>query len=102
MVISHLKKKWQIKRNTDFVLILLVFSLAGVAVSFLRKSVFAALGINHAPLWETIILSILIIVPLYQLLTLIFGLFLGQFDFFFERQKTIGRSIVRFVRRFAA
>jgi len=98
----YLKKKWQIKSNVDFILILLVFSLAGMAVAFLRKGLFTIFGLNQAPLWEKIVLSIFIIVPLYQCSTLVFGLFLGQFDFFLQRQKTIGRSIVRFVRRFAA
>jgi len=101
-MVSYLKKKWQIKSNLDFILILLVFSFAGMTVSFLRNGVFTVFGLNQAPLWEKIVLSILIIVPLYQCATLVFGLFLGQFDFFLERQKTIGRSIVRFVRRFAA
>lgn len=97
-MVSYLKKKWQIQSNLDFALIILVFSLAGVAVSFLRQGLFSVLGLNQAPLMEKIVLSILVIVPLYQCATLVFGLFLGQFDFFLERQKAIGRLLVRFLR----
>ncbi|HLD69780.1 MAG TPA: DUF6787 family protein [Candidatus Omnitrophota bacterium] len=92
-MIQKLKNKWNITSNWDFVLIMLTFSLAGLGVSFSRREIFAVLGINHTSLGFQIFMSLLLIVPLYQLSTLFFGLFLGQFNFFWERQKAIGRAL---------
>ena len=94
-IIRKLKQKWGIERNCDFVLIMLVFSLAGLGVSFLRKLIFAFLGLNHAALGVKVAFSLLLIVPLYQLSTLFFALPLGQFPFFLNRQK----QIVKFLRQ---
>ena len=96
---EKLKKKWNISNNRDFTLIMLVFSLAGLGVSFSRRRIFTWLGLNHAALGIKILLSLVLIVPLYQLSTLFFGLFLGQFNFFWERQKAIGRSLKKIAYR---
>ncbi len=98
-MITHLKNKWQIKSNWDFMMIMLVFSLAGMGVTVLRKNFFVWAGLDHTQLWFQIVASLLLIVPLYQLSTLFFGLLLGQFRFFFERQKAIGRSLLRLAQR---
>ena len=86
-MINRLKQRWNITSNVDFVLILTVFSLAGMAVSFLRRRVLTLLGLSHATLGIKVLMSILLIVPLYQLSTLIFAFPLGQFDFFLDRRK---------------
>ncbi len=97
--VNKLKKKWNISSNVDFVLIILVFSLAGLGVSFSRRGIFVLLGINHAAWWLKIIVSLILIVPLYQLSTLFFGILLGQFPFFWERQKAIGRALRKIPER---
>ena len=98
-MIRKLKKKWNIANNWDFTLIMLTFSLAGLGVSFSRREIFTLLGINHASLGFKIVVSLLLIVPLYQLSTLFFGLFLGQFKFFWERQKAIARALKKIPSR---
>lgn len=98
-MIRKLKKKWNITNNWDFTLIMLVFSLAGMGVSFSRREIFTLLGFDHASLGIKIIVSLLLIVPLYQLSTLFFGFFLGQFHFFWERQKAIGRALRKIPHR---
>ena len=97
--VEKLKKKWNISNNVDFVLIMMVFSLAGLGVSFSRRKIFVLLGLNREPLWINIAAWLILIVPLYQLSTLFFSIFLGQFSFFWERQKTIGRAIKRIPQR---
>ena len=91
--VDKLKKKWNISSTADFVLIMLVFSLAGLGVSFSRRRIFVLLGLNHAAWWINVIAWLILIVPLYQLSTLFFSIFLGQFSFFWERQKAIGRAL---------
>lgn len=80
-------------------LIMLVFSLAGLGVSFSRRKIFMLLGIDHASIGFKIFISLLLIVPLYQLSTLFFSLFLGQFDFFWQRQKSIARALKKIPQR---
>ena len=93
---EHLKDKWNIENNLDFILIMLVFSFAGMGISFLRPPIFHFLGITHqTPLWIKIAIYVPLIPPLYQINLLIFGFCLGQFDFFWEKEK----RIIRFFRR---
>lgn len=97
--IERLKYKWNIQNNLDFILVLLVFSCAGMGVSFMRKKIFILFGLDHSSLTLKIIVSLVLIVPLYQLSTLFFGFFLGQFHFFWNRQKSIYRSLGKFGKR---
>ena len=93
---EKLKQKWNIERNSDFFLILLVFSLAGMSIGFERKPIFHMLGITKAtPFWVKTLVYIPLIPPIYQMNLLIYGFFLGQFQFFWEKEK----KIIKFLRR---
>ena len=94
--VTRLKDKWQIKNNVDFILIMLVFSLAGTFVCAFRPPLFHLLGINeHTPLWLKTIIYIPLIMPLYQMGLLFFGFLLGQSKFFIEKQKKMLRFILK-------
>ena len=87
---EKLKKKWNITSNKDFLLIMLVFSLAGSVIGFERRPIFHALGITeHTHLWVKIIAYLPLIPPIYQLNLLFFGFLLGQFEFFWEKEKRL-------------
>ncbi len=89
-IFQHLKQKWGIKSNWDFFLINCVFSLAGIAVVFVRKPIFHFLGINGStPLWVKILVYIPILIPAYQINLLVFGFLLGQFSFFWNKEKQL-------------
>lgn len=98
-LIKHLKTKWNIHSNQDFVLIMLVFSLAGMGVVFLRKGVFQLLGINHAHVEIKLLAWVLLIVPLYQCSALIVSIPFGQFNFFWQRQKALFSIINKILTR---
>jgi hypothetical protein len=92
---EHLKKKWNIESNYDLVMIMIVFSLAGMTIPVFRKPIFHLLGINdHTHLWVKIVAYIPLIPPIYQLNLLFWGFVLGQFNFFWEKEK----RLVRFLR----
>lgn len=64
--IQKLKNKWNIQSNWDFILIMIVFSIAGMAITFVRKPIFHAIGItSQTPLWIKIAVYIPSIVPIY-------------------------------------
>ena len=85
---ERLKQKWGITSSFQIVMIMVVFSLAGMAITQSRPIVFHIFGIEHeTPLWIKTVVYILSIFPLYQLFLLIFGTLLGQFRFFWDKEK---------------
>ena len=87
-------------RQGNQILIMLVFSLAGSFIGFERRPIFHALGItNHTHLWVKIVAYLPLIPPIYQLNLLFFGFLLGQFEFFWEKEKRLARFLMRFFSR---
>jgi len=93
-MIEKLKNKWQIESNTQFWVIILVFALTGSATVFVRKPVFALLGIDaQTPFWLKTIVYLLTVLPAYQLLLILIGSIFGQFQFFWEFEKKMLRRM---------
>ena len=91
-IVDKLKKKWGINRTLDIVLILAVFSLAGASVLKINTLIMGLLGITHdKPLIVRVVVYILLIPPLYQILLLAYGFLLGQFYFFWEKEKRLAK-----------
>lgn len=101
--VERLKSKWGITSNRDFVLIMLTFTLAGSMISVCRPPIFHLLGITkETHLWIKILVYIPLIPPIYQVFLLFWGTLLGQFDFFWEKEKHLGRFLKRsFAKAFA-
>jgi len=94
--IIKLKKKWNIDSNWDFILIMIVFSIAGMSIVYVRRPLFHVLGITAAtPFWIKFFTWLIIVFPTYQINLIIFGFLLGQFNFFWEKEKQIGRFFQR-------
>ncbi|OGX06112.1 MAG: hypothetical protein A2Z88_04265 [Omnitrophica WOR_2 bacterium GWA2_47_8] len=95
-VIEKLKIKWGINRTIDVFLIMLVFSLAGLNVTFCRKPIFHILRIDQIHLfWVQVFFYILLIFPIYQISLLLYGFLFGQFGFFWEKQKKLTRFLLK-------
>lgn len=85
---EKLKARWELKSDLQLVLVLIVFSLAGSSIVFIRKPIFNLLGVNgETSLLITIPLYIAIIVPCYQILLLFWGFLLGQWKFVWKFEK---------------
>ncbi len=96
---EKLKAKWNIKSNLDVILILLVFSLAGSSILFVRKPFFHIIGVTEqTPFLIKFFLWLLIVFPTYQINLLIFAVLLGQFQFFWEKEKQMGRFFLKLFR----
>jgi len=96
--IGPLKKKWNIQSNWDFIAIMLVFSLAGMSIGFFRRPIFHALGITaQTPLWIKVVIYIPLIVPVYQINLIVYGFLLGQFRFFWEKEKKLVKFLFKTV-----
>lgn len=82
------------------VAILLAFSLAGFSVLKVTRPILDFILPEDVPRWLWWTARILIIVPVYQVLLLMYGTLLGQFRFFWEKEKKMASWIARpFSRR---
>jgi hypothetical protein len=96
IIYDKLKKRWGVSSFWQFLLIMLVFATTGFSILYVRTWVFDLLGITKdISIFYRILLSIVIIMPIYQVLLLFYGFIFGQFRFFWNFEK-------RFLRRFSA
>ncbi len=87
-MIENLKKRWGVESFGGLLLILFIFAITGITTLYVRKLVFGWIGIGSAtPLWIEIILWLLIVFPAYQILFLLFGFLMGQFEFVWNFEK---------------
>ncbi len=92
LMIQKLKAKWGIESTRRVLLILLIFSLTGIGILLIKNPVFHLLGVNpEASLWLKIPVAVLV----YQVLLLIVGALFGEFRFFWEKEKRLGRLLMR-------
>lgn len=92
--IEKLKIKWGLESIFQVIIVLLVFSVTGTTVVFLRKTFFGWLGFDeNTDMWVKTITYILFMLPAYQALLLFYGSIFGQFDFFWNKEKKLFYSI---------
>jgi hypothetical protein len=75
--------------------ILLAFSLAGTTVLKITRPILDFVLPEDVPRWLWWTARILIIVPVYQVLLLMYGTLLGQFRFFWEKEKKMARFFAK-------
>lgn len=92
--IQRMKKKYNLQSTFDLFIIMAVFSLAGMAIVLVKKPIFHFLGITaKTPFILKFLAWLAVVFPTYQINLLIFGLLLGQFSFFWEREKKFLRLL---------
>ncbi len=94
-IFDRLKKRWQIESNWQVIIILIVFSCTGFTAMYAKDFVFSILGVTpDLPLWLRILIWLVTILPLYNLLLIIYGTLFGQRKFFWWfLKKTFGRFV---------
>lgn len=98
--IQQLQSRWKVSSVSQVFLILSTFALTGTTVVYISKPILAAIfGVGEIPVWARIIYYVLIL-PVYNIFLLGYGLLLGQFSFFWEFEKrTFKRMSAIFGRR---
>ena len=80
---EKLKKRWNIKSNFQVIIILIVFAITGSTTVYVKQFIFNWIGITaQTPLLLKIPLYLIVILPTYNLLLLVYGFLFGQFRFF--------------------
>ena len=95
--IDKLKKRWGITSTLQIIIIIIVFGITGSSTLYVKKIIFDYIGINsETPNYIYIPAYILTIIPIYQVLLLLWAFLFRQFDFFWNFQK---KSFSRFKRK---
>lgn len=86
--------RWEVESYWQVILILVIFSVTGMTVLYLKKVVFDLLGFGPAtPFWLKATTWLLTVLPSYQVLFLFYGFILGQFEFVWRFEKESFRKV---------
>lgn len=98
---DRLKSKWGIESNFSFWMIMLTFTLAGSSIGFVRTIYWDLLGFTkeHPSMWVKVPTYLLLVFPTYQISLMIFGTILGQFKFFWAKEKKMLRFFAKPFRK---
>jgi hypothetical protein len=85
---KKLKERWLLKSNLQFFIIIVLFSITGSTSVRVARPILDLLGIHDTMAWYVYWpLRILIVFPAYQLLFMLFGTLLGQWEFAWRFEK---------------
>ncbi len=97
--IQKLQTRWKVKNAFQVILILLVFACTGTTVLLVKKPLFhVAFPDGDIPTWVKIMYWVFIL-PIYNVILLIYGFIFGQFKFFWEFEKKMFRRIFGMKRK---
>lgn len=94
---GRMKQRWGVS-TWGAVAILAAFSLAGSTVIKLTSPIMDRLVSPDAPKWLWWTVRVLVIVPTYQVILMVYGTLLGQFRFFWNKERQMGRAMLRLLR----
>jgi hypothetical protein len=84
--LQRLQSKWQLKSLTQVLLVLLVFACTGTTILLIKNPILAFFGIERGGGFMNTLAYLLLVLPLYQIMLLIYGFIFGQFRFFGKRK----------------
>jgi len=90
--IDKLKQRWALNNTRQVFVVLFVFACTGFTVMFLKNPLLGLIDPSFKESTTFTILYYILILPIYNLILLFYGLIFGQFKFFWEFEK-------RFVKR---
>jgi hypothetical protein len=92
---KKLENKWVVGQKWELIAIFIVFAITGSVSAKLAKPLLDIIGLHQENTsgWFFWPLRILIILPIYQLLLVIFGWLFGQFKFFWNFEKKMLRRM---------
>lgn len=98
-LIDRLQQRWQLRNGWQVMWVLLVFACTGFTVLFIKRPLLHYLFAGEPlPLWASFVYYILIL-PVYNVILLFYGLLFGQFRFFWEFEKRFFARILSIFNR---
>ncbi|MFN8344983.1 MAG: DUF6787 family protein [Spirosomataceae bacterium] len=95
--IEKLKNRWGVTTGGQVLIILLVFACTGFTVMYTKRLMVQWLNIGST--WAIWAFNILVILPLYQIILLIYGWLFGQFRFFWSFEQKMFRRLMKIFSR---
>ena len=92
--IARLEKRWNVS-GPRVIIILIVFACTGFSVMFLKKPIVGIFTENGEQNVVFSIIYYILILPIYNLLLLVWGFVFGQFKFFWEFEKKFFKRLLR-------
>lgn len=83
---KRLQIRWHVSAG-QAIIILVVFACTGFTIYFLKQPILTALGPKEDQQWWHTVLYYILILPMYNVVLLIYGFLFGQFSFFWEFEK---------------
>ena len=90
--LEKLKDRWGVSANRVFI-ILLVFALTGTTVLFIKTPILNMIVGENEKNWIHSVFYFILILPIYNVLLLVYGAIFGQFFFFWEFEKKFFKRI---------
>ena len=94
--IEKLKSKWNLKSTWQVIVVLIVFSLTGMTILFVKKPILNFIYPYEHDTWFYVI-YFLLIWPVYNIFLLIYAFIFGQFTFFWNFEKRTFKRIKNLV-----
>ena len=77
------KRRWHIQSDWQVAVILTVFAITGTTTMYINRLIDEWLGLTDGNgFWMEFLLFMVLVLPLYNILLLIYGTLLGQYKFF--------------------
>lgn len=97
--IHKLKDRWKVESALQVIIILVVFTCTGFTVLFIKEPVLQFFGVEgEMPVWVSVLYYILIL-PVYNILLLFYGIIFGQFRFFWSFEKRFFHRVLSIFRK---
>ena len=97
--LEKLKKRWNLQSGLQVVVVLIVFACTGFTILFIKKPVLTWLAGDEGNSTLASVLYYIFILPLYNVILLIYGFIFGQFKFFWAFEKRFMERFFTWVKR---
>lgn len=98
-LLAILQQRWGLKSIFHVIVILIVFAFTGFTVLFIKNPLLGIIGEGAKNSWVFTTLYYLFILPIYQVILLMYAFLFGQFTFFWDFEKRTFRRIAKWFRR---
>ena len=97
--IEKLKNRWKLDSTWQVAVVLLAFACTGFTIFFIKKPILLWLAGEEGNSTLGTVLYYVLILPLYNVILLVYGFILGQFRFFWTFEKRMMERFFTWVKR---
>lgn len=96
--LQKLQQRWNARNLWQVIAILMVFACTGMTVVALMRPLLHFFFGTEIPGWGRVIYYILIL-PIYNLVLLLYGFIFGQFKFFYDFEKRFFGKLISYFKK---